>query len=59
MILEWLEKEPDATASSLLERLKSKAPAKYGDKQLRSLQRRIGQWRYIMAKQLVTGTAKR
>ena len=30
---------------------------KYDDKQLRTLQRRIGQWRHIMAKQLVFGTA--
>ncbi|MFO1066663.1 MAG: ISNCY family transposase [Pirellulales bacterium] len=55
-ILEWLEKQPDATATSLLERLKAKSPEKYDDRQLRSLQRRIGQWRYIMAKQLVIGT---
>lgn len=55
-ILEWLEEQPDATASSLLERLRAKSPEKYDDKQLRTLQRRIGQWRYIMAKQLVMGT---
>lgn len=55
-ILEWLEKQPDATGSSLLERLIAKSPDKYGEKQLRTLQRRIGQWRYIMAKRLVLGT---
>ena len=55
-ILEWLEKQPDATASSLLERLIVKSPEKYDQKQLRTLQRRIGQWRYIMAKRLVLGT---
>jgi hypothetical protein len=56
-ILEWLEKEPDASASSLLERLIAKSPEKYDAKLLRTLQRRVSQWRSIMAKQLVTGTA--
>jgi hypothetical protein len=55
-ILEWLEKAPDATASSLLERLIERSPEKYESKQLRTLQRRVGQWRFIMAKQLVTGS---
>lgn len=59
MILEWLEKESDATASFRLERLKAKATAKYEDKQLRSLQRRIGEWRFIVANLKVTGIAKR
>jgi len=56
-ILEWLQKEPDVAASSLLERLQAAKPEKYADdKKLRTLQRRIGQWRCIMAKQLVVGT---
>ena len=56
-ILEWLQKEPDVAASSLLERLRDTRPEKYADdKTLRTLQRRIGQWRCIMAKQLVVGT---
>ena len=55
-ILEWLEKAADATASSLLEKLIKRSPDKYDGKHLRSLQRRVGQWRYIMAKQLVTGS---
>lgn len=54
-VLEWLEREPDATASSLLDRLIEQSPDKYDTKQLRSLQRRVGQWRCIMAKQLVIG----
>ena len=57
-ILGWLEKEPDVSASTLLERLMELHPAKYADKHLRTLQRRIGEWRYIMAKQLVTGTIR-
>ena len=55
-ILQWLEQQPDATASSMLERLIAKSPDKYDEGQLRTLQRRVGQWRCIMAKQLVTGT---
>ncbi len=56
-ILEWLQKEPDVAASTLLERLQATNPDKYADdKTLRTLQRRIGQWRCIMAKQLVVGT---
>lgn len=55
-ILQWLEQQPDATASSMLERLIAKSPDKYVEGQLRTLQRRVGQWRCIMAKQLVTGT---
>jgi hypothetical protein len=56
-ILEWLQKEPDVAASTLLERLQASKPDKYADdKTLRTLQRRIGQWRCIMAKQLVVGT---
>jgi hypothetical protein len=56
IILEWLEKQPDATATALLERLIEKSPERYDWKKLRSLQRRIGQWRHIMAKRLVLGT---
>jgi hypothetical protein len=55
-ILEWLEKAPDATSSSLLERLIERSPEKYESKHLRTLQRRVGQWRFIMAKKLVTGS---
>jgi len=54
-ILEWLQSEPDATAKSLFERLRVSAPEKYVDGQLRTLQRRIKEWRNIMAKNLVLG----
>jgi hypothetical protein len=54
-ILEWLQNEPDATAKSLFERLRVSAPEKYVDGQLRTLQRRIKDWRNIMAKNLVLG----
>lgn len=56
-ILTWLEKEPDATAKSLFERLQRERPGMFQDSQLRTLQRRVRQWRHIMAKTLVYGTA--
>ena len=50
-ILEWLQKKPDAAASSWLERTHETKPDKYADeKTLRTLQRRIGQWRSITSK---------
>jgi hypothetical protein len=55
LILEWLQSEPDATAKSLLERLQTAEPEKYSDGQVRTLQRRIKEWREIMAKKLFLG----
>lgn len=52
-VLEWLEAAPDSTAKSLFERLMSEQPGKYKTSQLRTLQRRVRQWRKLMAKQLV------
>lgn len=52
-VLTWLEKEPDATAKTLFQRLQKERPGKYSDGQLRTLQRRIREWRHIMAKQLI------
>jgi hypothetical protein len=54
-ILLWLQKEPDATAKSLLERLDEKYPGQFPDGQLRTLQRRIRDWRRVMARNLVHG----
>lgn len=55
-ILLWLQKEPDCTAKSLFQRLNDKYPEQFGDGQLRTLQRRIGEWRRTMARSLVLGT---
>jgi len=52
-ILEWLQSEPDATAKSLFTRLMASNPEKYSSGQLRTLQRRVREWRNIMAKRLV------
>lgn len=55
-ILLWLQKDPDATAKALFARLQENYPDRFTDGQLRTLQRRVAEWREIMAKQLVYGT---
>jgi len=52
-ILVWLQENPDATAKSLFQRLTRKYPERFQDGQLRTLQRRIREWRQIMAKDLI------
>ncbi len=52
-VLLWLSEEPDATAKSLFERLMIKYPGKYYSGQLRTLQRRVKDWRYAMARELI------
>jgi hypothetical protein len=52
-ILFWLQKEPDTTAKTLLERLIDTYPGQYDQKLLRTLQRRVGEWRRTMARKLV------
>jgi hypothetical protein len=54
-ILLWLQKAPDSTAKSLMERLQRDYPGRFPDVQLRTLQRRIGAWRHVMARSLVHG----
>lgn len=51
----WLQEEPDATAKSLFERLRSQHPDRFKGGQLRTLQRRVREWREVMARQLVYG----
>jgi len=52
-VLGWLQSHPEATAKSLFERLQQKYPGQFAPGQLRTLQRRIRQWREVMAKKLV------
>src|SRR5262249_17221047 len=54
-ILLWLQEEPDATAKSLLGRLDEKYPGQYPEGLLRTLQRRVRDWRRVTARGLVTG----
>ena len=52
-ILYWLSENPDATAKSMFERLLVKYPGKFQGGQLRTLQRRIKEWRHVVARELV------
>ena len=57
-VLVWLQAEPDATGKALMGRLQSEHPDRFTEAQLRTLQRRLKEWRGIMAKELVyAGTA--
>jgi hypothetical protein len=52
-ILRWLQDSPEANAKQLFQRLQQKYPGRFPDGQLRTLQRRIREWRQVMAKKLV------
>jgi len=52
-ILLWLQQDPDSTAKSLMERLQKEYPGQLAEGQLRTLQRRIQEWRQVMARTLV------
>ena len=57
-ILDWLQQQPDAKAAELLDRLMARYPNRYSRRQLRTLQRRVRQWRIVVAKQLVYASAE-
>jgi hypothetical protein len=52
-ILLWLQENPEATAKSLLARLQDQYPGRFPEGQLRTLQRRIRDWRRVMARKLI------
>jgi hypothetical protein len=52
-VLLWLQEDPEATAKSLFERLERAYPGRFPQGQLRTLQRRIREWRRVMARELV------
>ena len=54
-ILLWLQELPDSTAKALMGRLHLAYPGRFPEGQLRTLQRRIQDWRRVMAKELVYG----
>jgi len=43
----WLQADPDTPAKTLLERLKQKCPGQYPPGQMRTLQRRMGEWQFL------------
>ena len=56
-VLGWLQEDPDASAVVLLGRLQETEPDRFSRAHLRTLQRRVQQWRGIMSKELVYATA--
>lgn len=52
-VLSWLQKDPETTAKSLFQRLQQTYPEQFESGQLRTLQRRIQEWRHLMARKLV------
>ncbi len=54
-VLSWLQEDPDASAVVLLGRLQEAEPDRFSRAHLRTLQRRVQQWRGIMAKKLRHG----
>jgi hypothetical protein len=57
-LLLWLQDQPDCTAKALFQRLSELYPNRFAAGQLRTLQRRISEWRLTMARRLVFGGVK-
>jgi hypothetical protein len=56
-VVTWLESEPDATAKGLFQRLQSEAPDTFPAGLLRTMQRRVKEWRRLAARHLVFASA--
>jgi hypothetical protein len=54
-VQQWLNERPDANAKELFLRLQESMPGAFPPGQLRTLQRRVKQWRCEIARQLVLG----
>ena len=52
-VLQWLEAEPDRTAKELFDRLQREHPGMFVPGQLRTLQRRVKDWRRLEARRLI------
>ena len=57
-VLLWLERDPETTAKDLMSTLRAAHPERFSDSQLRVLQRRVKEWRGVMAKKLVYAVPK-
>jgi len=55
LMREWFAAEPWRTSRELFERLQTEQPGVYPDGQLRTLQRRLKEWRGEMAHKMVFG----
>lgn len=58
-VCEWLEADPDLTGLELFERLQHENPGVFQTSQMRTVQRRLKQWRVGMARRLVFGARDR
>jgi hypothetical protein len=56
LVEEWLVAEPEMTAKALFHRLQEECPQTFPAGQLRTLQRRVREWRQAMARTLIFGT---
>ena len=54
LVEQWLNEQPDANAKELLKRLQQ-ADLTIPDNLLRTLQRRVSEWRIMVARRLVVG----
>ncbi len=54
LVEQWLNEQPDTNAKELLQRLQQADPT-IADNLLRTLQRRVSEWRIMMARRLVVG----
>jgi hypothetical protein len=58
LVVEWLTEDPGITAKELLAQLASRIPDVYaGESQLRTLQRRVKEWRAARARELIFASA--
>jgi hypothetical protein len=55
VLLRWLEERPDLEATEMLKRLQASGYGEYPGGQLRTLQRRVREWRIRIARELVYG----
>lgn len=59
LVEQWLNEQPDATAKVLFQRLRGQTSTPFAPGQLRTLQRRVKEWRTAIARQLVLGASGR
>ena len=59
LLEQWLNEQPDATAKALFQRLQAQTPKPFAAGQLRTLQRRVREWRTAIARRLVLGASDR
>ena len=59
LVEQWLNEQPDANAKALFQRLQAQVSTPFAAGQLRTLQRRVREWRAAIARQLVLGAGDR